>query len=237
MQASVTLPFAWAFPSPGASKRRQILDGAAGVFLACGFDGASMGEIARAAGVSKGTLYTYFPSKEELFRALLREKCSGTAERCFLLAPDGEVRAELTAVARRYIAAMAEPEYIATLRVVIGVADKFPAIGAAYHEAGIETAVALLRDWLAGKAARGELAMEAPELAARQFICSCYAQTVTPMLFGQMDAPAPEEVDRAIRFTVDAFLRAFGPAAERDQPAAPSLAPSPCANSVASPSR
>ncbi|MDR6953513.1 AcrR family transcriptional regulator [Ancylobacter sp. 3268] len=213
MAASLTLPDAWAFSSYGTEKRRQILDGASDVFLASGFDGASMGEIARAAGVSKGTLYTYFASKEELFRALLREKCASTAERCFVLRPEGDVRAELTAVAGRYIAAMAEPEYIATVRVVIGVADRFPAVGAAYHEAGIETAVALLRDWLAAKSAGGELAVEAPELAARQFICSCYAQTVTPMLFGQMEQPAPDEIAKAIRFTVNAFLRAFGPAA------------------------
>src|SRR3954468_21580601 len=43
-----------------SSKRRQILDGARKVFMDLGFDGASMGEIARAAGVSKGTLYVYF---------------------------------------------------------------------------------------------------------------------------------------------------------------------------------
>ena len=41
------------------AKRRQIMDGARAVFLAQGFDAASMGEIARAAGVSKGTLYGY----------------------------------------------------------------------------------------------------------------------------------------------------------------------------------
>ena len=46
-----------------SAKRRQILDGARKVFLAQGFDGASMGEIAKAAGVSKGTLYVYFQNK------------------------------------------------------------------------------------------------------------------------------------------------------------------------------
>ncbi len=51
----------------GDAKIRQILDGARAVFLAVGFDGASMNEIARAAGVSKGTLYVYFPSKVGLF--------------------------------------------------------------------------------------------------------------------------------------------------------------------------
>jgi len=55
------------------SKRRQILDGARKVFMDLGFDGASMGEIARSAGVSKGTLYVYFADKSRLFEAIVEE--------------------------------------------------------------------------------------------------------------------------------------------------------------------
>ncbi|MGB6637010.1 MAG: helix-turn-helix domain-containing protein, partial [Bradyrhizobium sp.] len=57
-----------------SSKRRQIIDGARKVFLDLGFDGASMGEIARAAGVSKGTLYVYFADKNRLFEAIVEEE-------------------------------------------------------------------------------------------------------------------------------------------------------------------
>ena len=71
-----------------SAKRRQILDGARQVFLAQGFDAASMGEIARAAGVSKGTLYVYFASKEELFGELVKRQCALTAERLFELDAD-----------------------------------------------------------------------------------------------------------------------------------------------------
>ena len=60
-------------PEDGA-KRRQIMDGASAVFLAQGFDAASMGEIARAAGVSKGTLYVYFENKEQLFEATVHQR-------------------------------------------------------------------------------------------------------------------------------------------------------------------
>jgi DNA-directed RNA polymerase specialized sigma24 family protein len=54
-------------------------------FLAQGFDAASMGEIARKAGVSKGTLYVYFDSKEQLFEAIAREACGAQAETVFSL--------------------------------------------------------------------------------------------------------------------------------------------------------
>src|SRR5215213_5699133 len=77
-------------------KRRQILDGARAVFLVAGFDGASMGEIAKAAGVSKGTLYVYFDSKESLFEALTLEEKRGLAEVLFKLdADDPDVRGVL----------------------------------------------------------------------------------------------------------------------------------------------
>src|ERR1700721_373426 len=65
----------------GSAKRRQIMEGARAVFLASGFDGASMNDVARVAGVSKGTLYVYFESKEQLFEALIREERRQQAER------------------------------------------------------------------------------------------------------------------------------------------------------------
>src|SRR4051794_6623317 len=80
-----------------ADKRRQILEGARAVFLSSGFDGASMGEIAKAAGVSKGTLYIYFDSKERLFEALTIEEKRGLAEVLFKLDPeDPDLRGALT---------------------------------------------------------------------------------------------------------------------------------------------
>src|SRR5580693_8490968 len=79
-----------------SAKRRQIMEGAREVFLAQGFDAASMGEIARKAGVSKGTLYVYFDSKEQLFETVTREECKVQAEQVFQLDPaDSDVGAVL----------------------------------------------------------------------------------------------------------------------------------------------
>src|SRR5258705_281714 len=64
-----------------SSKRRQILDGARKVFMDLGFDGASMGEIARSAGVSKGTLYVYFDDKNRLFEAIVGADRAGGQKR------------------------------------------------------------------------------------------------------------------------------------------------------------
>ena len=69
-------------PEDDGAKRRQILDGATAVFLEKGFDAASMGEIARAAGVSKGTLYVYFDDKQALFDAMCRRRVTSTPNAC-----------------------------------------------------------------------------------------------------------------------------------------------------------
>ena len=78
-----TLPASAPLPADDehGHKRRQILKGARAVFLELGFDGASMGEIAKAAGVSKGTLYVYFADKSSLFTAIVEQEIieQGTA--------------------------------------------------------------------------------------------------------------------------------------------------------------
>src|ERR1700689_406883 len=86
------------------AKRRQIVEGARAVFLAQGFDAASMNDIARAAGVSKGTLYVYFSDKEHLFGAIVEQECGEQAEGIFDLDPnDHDVEAVLTRLGNAYV--------------------------------------------------------------------------------------------------------------------------------------
>src|SRR6201995_4914527 len=92
-----------------SSKRRQILDGASKVFMALGFDGASMGEIARAAGVSKGTLYVYFADKSRLFEAIVEEEVLGHGQVEFNFDPARDVPTTLREFGDTYIALLCRP--------------------------------------------------------------------------------------------------------------------------------
>lgn len=113
-----------------SDKRRQILEGARQVFMASGFDGASMGEIAKTANVSKGTLYVYFDSKEALFEALTTEAKADLAENLFRLDEDDpDVRAVLTRLGTSYLTMMARPEHVSIIRMVMGACEKFPGSG------------------------------------------------------------------------------------------------------------
>src|SRR6202167_5495638 len=86
-----------------SSKRRQIIDGARKVFLDLGFDGASMGEIARAAGVSKGTLYVYFADKNRLFEDIVEEESLEQGKVAFHFDPERDVTTTLMEFGQAYI--------------------------------------------------------------------------------------------------------------------------------------
>ena len=60
--------------SKSEEKRQQILSAASDLFLTRSFEGASMDQVAVAAGVSKQTVYSHFGSKEELFSAIIEYK-------------------------------------------------------------------------------------------------------------------------------------------------------------------
>ena len=123
--------------SDGGAKRRQIMEGARSVFLSSGFDGASMNDMARAAGVSKGTLYAYFNSKDELFEAIIRAEYAQSAERLCTLQARGRRPGRCLPTSASALSAGWPSRARSRLpRVVIAAAEKFPNVGRAFYEAG-----------------------------------------------------------------------------------------------------
>ena len=154
-----------------SAKRRQIVDGAREIFLARGFDAASMMDIAKAAGVSKGTLYVYFKNKEELFAAIVQQECCTHAEGAFRLDNDDhDVKAALTRIGTEYIKFLCQPEKASSLRIVIAIADRMPEIGKAFYETGPYNGIARLKGYIDAQVDAGVLAVEDTEVAAAQFL-------------------------------------------------------------------
>src|SRR5690349_826343 len=167
-----------------SAKRRQILDGARAVFLSRGFDAASMGEIAKAAGVSKGTLYVYFENKEELFEAIVHQQCGVQAETLFDLNADGaDVEAVLTRLGNGFVAFLCQAEKASALRTVIAIADRMPEIGKKFYETGPACGIAMLTAYIKRQVDAGMLAVEDCEVAAAQFLDMCQSTLFKPVLF------------------------------------------------------
>ena len=198
---------------PESAKRRQIIEGARRVFLSEGFDAASMGEIARAARVSKGTLYVYFDSKEALFAALIAESKRATAERNLsALDPDDpDVRRVLTTFASGLIAKVTEPEHMALLRMVIAAADKFPSVARAFYEAGPAHGARCLTGYLEEQNRQGRLAVPDPATSAWQFLGMCTHALAVGILAGADPTPDAARIARHAANAVDMFLGAYAP--------------------------
>src|SRR5499427_7439927 len=202
-------PFQAGGPEDSA-KRRQILDGARAVFLSQGFDAASMGEIARAAGVSKGTLYVYFDSKEELFEAIVHQQCEAQAEGLFDLSSDDEdVETVLTRLGLGFVGFLCQPDKASPLRTVIAIADRMPEIGKKFYETGPAYGIAMLAAYLKRQVDAGVLAVDDCEIAAAQFLDACQSTLFKPVLFNFAPPPPPERIEHVVRIAVRTFLAAY----------------------------
>ncbi len=194
-----------------SAKRQQIMEGARRIFLQDGFDGASIGDIVRAAGVSKGTLYAYFPGKEKLFEALVIEDRRKQAEVLFALDEnDRDVARVLRRLGQTFLDMLLAPSSLDFLRIVIGAAAKFPAIGKAYFDAGPCYGTTRLGCYLERLTAQGLLRVDDPKLAARQFLDMCKTGIHLRMMLGDREPPAREEIERNLNSAVRVFLAAYG---------------------------
>ena len=192
------------------AKRRQIVEGARTIFLQHGFDAASMNDIARAAGVSKGTLYVYFNNKEELFEAIVEEECDAQAEGIFDLdTNDHDVEAVLTRLGIAYVKFLCRPEKSSAVRTVIAIADRMPEIGKRFYEAGPAAGIAQLAAYIDAQVKAGVLRVEDSEMAAAQFMESTHAMLFKPIVFNFAPAPSDEQVERSVRIAVRVFLAAY----------------------------
>src|SRR5450631_2342354 len=107
-----------------SSKRRQILAGARKVFMDLGFDGASMNEIARSAGVSKGTLYVYFTDKSRLFEAIVEQENLDHGKSAFDFDPGKSAEITLRDFGRAYIEVLCRPDGGSAVRTVMAIAER-----------------------------------------------------------------------------------------------------------------
>src|SRR6202041_1428831 len=131
-----------------SAKRRQILDGASKVFMDLGFDGASMGEIARAAGVSKGTLYVYFADKNRLFEAIVEEEVLDQQKVAFNFDPERDVATTLREFGQAYIELLCRPGGGSAIRTVMAIAERMPDVGRRFYEQVLEKTIGRLAAYL-----------------------------------------------------------------------------------------
>ena len=192
-----------------SSKRRQILDGARKLFLDLGFDAASMGEIARAAGVSKGTLYVYFADKNRLFEAIVEEESLEQGKVAFNLDPARDVTTTLMDFGQAYIQLLCRPGVGSATRTVMAIAERMPEVGRRFYENVVALTIRRLAAYLDARVAAGDLEIEDCELAATQFMQMCQATLFQPFIFQAAPAPSAERIAHVVESATRMFLAAY----------------------------
>lgn len=192
-----------------SSKRRQILDGARKVFLDLGFDGASMGEIARSAGVSKGTLYVYFADKSRLFEAIVEDEMLEQGKITFNFDPARDAATTLTEFGQAYIAIICRPGGGSAIRTVMAIAERMPDVGRRYYEHVLEQTISRLATYLDARVKLKELAIDDCQLAASQFMLMCQASLFLPFIFQAAPAPSAERIAQVVGSAARIFLAGY----------------------------
>ena len=191
------------------SKRRQILEGARKVFMDLGFDGASMNEIARSAGVSKGTLYVYFADKSRLFEAIVEDEALEKSKIAYNLDPTRGAEITLREFGQAYIGSICRPGGGSSIRTVMAIAERMPDVGRQFYENVLAKTINRLADYLQAHVGPGDLAIDDCGLAAAQFLQMCQATLFLPFVFQAEPAPSAERIAQVVDSATRMFLQTY----------------------------
>ena len=189
-------------------RRRSIMDAAGAVFRKSGFEGTSMSAISAALGGSKGTIYSYFESKEDLFEAVMLDVVEDQVED-FLVTlgnPSGGIRESLLRFGEAYLAWMLSPGVVSVVRSGIEARDS--GLGRRLFERGPKRCWQEVAAFLDQAIKADQLERSDPLVAAHHLKGLLQAGLFEPYLFG---APLLITRKAAVTQAVDAFLRAYAP--------------------------
>lgn len=199
-------------PVTRGRKFSQVLKGARTVFLRDGFEGASVDDIAREAGVSKATLYSYFPDKRLMFIEVFRaELISDASDTSAFLDVDLPVQQVLPFIVQKISASVVSQEGVRVYRVSIGEAERFPALAREYYDAGPGQLREQLGDYFRRCVERGELEISDFELAADQLIELASASIQDRAALLGPEAVDKDHLRRVNQGAVQMFLSRYAP--------------------------
>ncbi len=190
-----------------AARPDEILDAAFAVFAEDGFARAKLDDVARRAGVSKGTLYLYFDSKETLFREMVRAKiipCVVQGEE-LVRTHEGSARDLLVTVIRRMWITVRSPEVTRIGRLLQFELGSFPELGRFYFDEVIARTRRLLQDAIDRGIASGEF-RRVPHHFTTRAVASLLVHSAQHQCFFAPLDPAPLTDEQVVNGVIDIVL-------------------------------
>ncbi len=192
-------------------KRAAILEAAKSLFAAQGFEGTSMDAVAKAAAVSKLTVYSHFGDKDALFKAAVEAKCEEQLPAAMFRVPVGTpIRDALLAIARGFHGLVHSAESLSLHRMMISNAGQDAHLVELFFEAGPRKTLSGFEQFLHQAIAAKQLDIPEPARAAQHFFCLLKGIGHMRQLCGCAKPVPRKEVNAHIDSVVDLFLRAYG---------------------------
>ena len=202
--------------APSSQKRQAILDAARALFVQRGYAGTSMDDVAAQAHVSKQTVYSHFVDKARLFNELIAADIADSETSTHPLIESmpmtERLERDLQVFARAHLADVMQPELLRMRRMLIGEAERFPALAKAWYEAGPMRSCAVFAVWFKALDERGLLRVADPLLAAQQFNWLVLSIPVNAAMAEPSDHAlfTPRELNHYADEGVRVFLAAYG---------------------------
>ncbi len=194
------------------ARPQEIVDAALAVFGERGFAAARLEDVAARAGVSKGTLYLYFPNKEELFKAVVREAILPNLEMAerLLAGAQGPSFAVLETLLTLFAARILKSRAGAIPKLIVAEAGNFPDLARFYYEEVIRRAFALLGAVLERGIARGEFRPVDVDSTVRLIVAPMLMSALWRSSFEALE-DRPLDVPALLKAHLDALRRALAP--------------------------
>ncbi len=201
-----------------ARKRQTILSAGRALFLSNGYQGTSVDQIAASAEVSKQTVYKHFGDKQELLLAIVTTVLESTVSpflaRIAVLGDTTDLETDLTALAGDYLHAVLQEPVVQLRRLVVGEANRVPALAQLYYEQAPARTLAAFTDCFSRLHDRDLLHVPEPSLAAEHFAFLIVGRCIDQALFcGGPQVLAGVDTERYVRAGVQVFLAGYRPRA------------------------
>jgi len=175
-----------------ADRPAEIVSAALAVFAEKGFAAAKLDEIARRAGVSKGALYLYFETKEDLFRAVVGQAIAPNISvvKTMVAAHPGPL-SDLVRGVTGHVAQVVQTQPLGgVLKMVVGEAGNFPQIARVWHDELVAQALGAMSGAIAAAQARGEVKPGDPRIYGLQLIAPLLVSVLWRETFEPVGAPS-----------------------------------------------
>lgn len=192
-------------------KQDDIIKSAIEVFSQKGFEQASMEGISKQAGVSKRTLYKYYPNKDALFEVIVDKLiCRFDDQKALQFEPSMSVAKQLQTLTQQQLCYINTEDFQMTARMVMAECIRCPHTSRLLMEkfAAIEDSYGLTV-WVKQGVAAGVLDVENVSQAVEQYIGSIKASVFWPQLLAHQPPPSCEQVNAAIETAVRCFVACY----------------------------